>query len=104
MNVSGVGVKLYVQREGLDVAHAYLYVLRNDLHDRPFGFMEDVFVDASHRGQGLGSSLVQRVIEEARRRDCYKLICTSRYGKGSVHSLYAHLGFVDHGKEFRIDF
>lgn len=98
------GIKFYVLQGEGEVARAYLYLLRNDLHERPFGFLEDVFVDASLRGGGIGKILVQKVIDEARERNCYKLICTSRYEKPQVHGLYLGLGFIDHGKEFRIDF
>ena len=38
------------------------------------------------------------------KKDCYKLICTSRYEKVAVHDLYIGLGFLDHGKEFRLNF
>lgn len=103
-DINATGTKFYVEQNGSEVARAYLYVLTNDLHERPFGFMEDVFVDEVLRGQSIGSDLVKRVIEEAKRRDCYKLICTSRHAKSSVHKLYQELGFEDHGKEFRIDF
>ena len=102
--ITASGVKFFVQDEKKEVARAYLYILTNDLHKEPFGFMEDVFVAESLRGQGVGSGLVQRVIEEARTQGCYKLICTSRYEKPRVHDLYLSLGFRDHGKEFRIDF
>lgn len=103
--VDACGIKFFVEDKGVGVARAYLYILRNDLHEHPFGLMEDVYVDEKLRGQGLGRDLVKRVIAEARAQDCYKLICTSRYGKeDSVHALYVRLGFADHGKEFRIDF
>ena len=102
--ITGQGIKFFVSTDGREVGRAYLYLLRNDLHDVPFGFMEDVFVDESQRSTGLGTSLVTRVIEEARERGCYKLICTSRYEKPRVHGLYERLGFKGHGKEFRIDF
>ena len=98
------GVKLFVEKEGKEVARAYLYVLNNDLHDQPFGFMEDVYVSEELRGQGVGSQLVNTVIAEAEQRGCYKLVCTSRYAKEGVHKLYEKLGFSDHGKEFRVDF
>ncbi|MEK6894640.1 MAG: GNAT family N-acetyltransferase [Nanoarchaeota archaeon] len=103
-DVGATGIKLYVTDEGKEIARAYLYFLSNDLHTRPFGLMEDVFVDSSQRGSGIGTRLTQRVIQEARDRGCYKLICTSRHEKPEVHRLYLRLGFKDHGKEFRIDF
>ena len=98
------GIKFYVLKNKQEVARAYLYLLFNDLHKEPFGFMEDVFVDESLRGKGIGTKLVKKVIQEAKKRKCYKLICTSRYQKQKVHELYKHLGFKDQGKEFRIDF
>jgi GNAT superfamily N-acetyltransferase len=98
------GIRLSCAADGLEVGHAYLYVLRNDLHAKPFGFMEDVFVEDAHRGKGFGEALVKRVIDEAKRHGCYKLVATSRYARDRVHALYAKLGFGDRGKEFRIDF
>lgn len=86
-----------------EVGRAFLYIMYNDLHDRPFGLMEDVYVDDSVRGQGIGTQLVNEVIEMARNQSCYKLIATSRHSRTKVHELYRNLGFTDHGKEFRID-
>lgn len=96
-------VRLRVVDSGGEVGHAYLYLLRNDLHQRPFGYMEDVLVAEERRGQGIGTRLVQAVIAEARRQGCYKLIGCSRYARPAVHRLYLRLGFADHGKEFRLD-
>jgi len=97
------GIKLCVEVNGREVAHAYLYILTN-LHDRPFGFMEDVFVDESYRSQGLGTKLVEELIKAAKKNNCYKLIGNSRQERLKVHNLYLRLGFKDWGKEFRIDF
>jgi len=107
LGLSGVrveGVRIAVFENGKELGHAYLYILRNDLHARPFGFMEDVFVEENSRGRGIGSLLVNEVIAEARRRGCYKLIATSRNARQNVHELYRRLGFREHGLEFRIDF
>ena len=90
--------------DGVEVAHAYLYLMRNDLHKEPFGLMEDVFVDESQRGNGLGTQLVNEIVATARQNGCYKLIATSRDSRPKVHELYRRLGFSDHGREFRIDF
>ena len=102
--ISATGIKFYVKKDDEEVARAYLYLMNNDLHDEPFGFMEDVFVDESLRGQGIGSKLVTKLMEEAKNQRCYKLICTSRHTKPRVHGLYEKIGFKDWGKEFRIDF
>ena len=100
--INSSGVKLILEDNGTEIARGYLYLLRNDLHKNPFGFMEDIFVQEEFRGQGNGARLVNEIISEAKKRGCYKLICTSRHEKVKVHGLYKGLGFKDHGKEFRI--
>lgn len=98
------GIRLFINRDGKEVARAYLFLMWNSLHDSPFGLLEDVYVDEALRGQGLGSEMVNAVIAEAKALGCYKLVATSRYARPKVHELYMNLGFTDHGKEFRIDF
>ena len=78
--------------------------MTNDLHAAPFGLLEDVFVDESQRGSGLGTKLVQEVIAAAREAGCYKLIATSRTSRPKAHELYRRLGFENHGVEFRMNF
>ncbi|MDZ7611895.1 MAG: GNAT family N-acetyltransferase [Candidatus Moranbacteria bacterium] len=103
--IESFGVKFSAKDEsGKEIGRAFLYVMKNDLHQRPFGFMEDVFVKEEARGQGIGKKLVQAVVEKARENSCYKLIATSRHSREKVHQMYENLGFYDQGLEFRIDF
>jgi GNAT superfamily N-acetyltransferase len=102
-NVEATGIRISVTDNGTEVGRAYIYIMRNDLHDHPFGMMEDVYVDEAHRGTGVGSKLVKQVIELAKKANCYKLIATSRTSRPKVHELYQRLGFTQHGVEFRID-
>ncbi len=87
-----------------EVGHAFLYIMYNDLHDQPFGLMEDVFIEESARGRGYGTSLVRKVIDASKNNGCYKLIATSRHSRPKVHRMYLSLGFSDQGSAFRIDF
>jgi len=97
-------VRFSAQEEGKEIGRAFLYVLKNDLHDEPFGLLEDVFVEDAHRGRGIGTQLVHSVIEEAKARGCYKLIGQSRYGRDAAHAMYENIGFKNHGYNFRMDF
>jgi len=102
--LSTTGIKFIATDGDKQIARAYLYLLHNDLHDVPFGYIEDVFVEEEYRGQGIGTQIVQAAIEQAKNEKCHKVIMTSRYGKEAVHNLYQKIGFTDWGKEFRINF
>ena len=101
--ISASGIKFFIRKEGKEIARAFLYLMHNNLHQRPFGLLEDVFIAEEYRGQGLGTQLVTAVIETAKTK-CYKLICTSRHSKPRVHELYQRIGFKNHGLEFRMNF
>ena len=97
------GIKFTAKDDGKTIGRAYLYLLKNDLHEQPFGFLEDVFVEEAFRGHGIGSKLVEAVIAEAKTQGCYKLICTARQTKPEVHAFYEKFGFNKWGSEFRMD-
>jgi len=99
---SAHGIRFSIDGPTGEIARAYLYVMTNDLHAEPFGLLEDVFVDESQRGSGLGTALVREVIAAAREAGCYKLIATSRASRPKVHALYERLGFENYGIEFRM--
>ncbi len=103
---SASGLRISVLVDDKEVAHAYLYLLRNDLHNQPFGLVEDVFVEEEYRSSGVGGQLLGSLIEEAKCANCYKLIATSRNdgSRQSVHSWYKRIGFLEWGTEFRMNF
>ncbi len=97
------GIKISEFDKGDEIARAFLYILKNDLHSKPFGFIEDIFVLEKYRKKGIGKKLVKEIIKTAKENNCYKIICTSRYSKDFIHKFYLDLGFIDHGKEFRLN-
>lgn len=96
-------VQFIAEENGRKVGWGFLVIINNDRHAEPYGLLENVYVEPEFRGRGIGSRLVQEIIEEAKRIGCYKLLGQSRYGKEKVHDLYLTLGFKDHGKNFRMD-
>lgn len=98
------GIKITAEENGKDVGVVFLYILYNSVHQEPCGFLEYVIVDEAYQGQGVGTKLVQAVIDEAKERGCYKLVANSRHGKEGVHKWYEKFGFKNHGLEFRMDF
>ena len=103
IDVPARGIRFSLEVGGKEVARAFLYILRNDLHNEPFGFIEDVHVVESHRGRRLASRLIAEVIAEARRNSCYKIVETSRFSRPEVHRLYKRLDFKRWGYEFRLN-
>lgn len=96
-------IKLEIKDGKKQLGRAYLYLIYNGLHKRPYGLLEDLFVAESQRGKGLGSRLVLEAIKEAKKRKCYKIIGTSRFSNLAAHRLYTKLGLKKHGAEFRLD-
>jgi len=102
--VDSRAIRYYIEENGQEVGRAFLYLIKNDINDRPYGLLEDVFIEEDFRGRGYGKELIKTVLDAAKVNNCYKLIATSRYARPKVHELYKSFGFVDHGKEFRLDF
>ena len=100
--ITASGIKFFIEQEGEEVARAFLYILKNDLRERPFGFMEDVMVDEAYRGKGLATELIKKLIEAAKESNCYKIVGTSRHGRENVHRLYEKIGFKNFGVEFKM--
>ncbi len=101
--IEGKGIKFLIEIDGKVVGRAFLYILNNNLHKKPFGFLEDVFIEKDLRGKGIGTELLNKVIDEAKRNKCYKIVATSRHSRPKVHKLYERIGFHNRGIEFRLD-
>jgi ribosomal protein S18 acetylase RimI-like enzyme len=57
------------------------------------GWIEDVVVDQSARGAGVGEQLTNAAIEEARLRGVRSLDLTSRPSREAANAMYVKLGF-----------
>lgn len=98
------GKKFYIKAGGVVVSRAYLYICHDDEHSKPFGLLSGVLTNDGFEGKGYATQLVLQIIQSAKAAGCYKLIDTSRNERTNVHAWYLRLGFVEWGKEFRINF
>jgi ribosomal protein S18 acetylase RimI-like enzyme len=57
-------------------------------------WIEDVVVDDSARGHGVGEALNTRALDIARSRGCATVDLTSRPARAAANRLYQRLGFV----------
>jgi len=56
-------------------------------------WIEDVVVDDSARGRGLGAALNKAALDEAKKRDAKDVSLTSRPAKEAANRLYQRIGF-----------
>lgn len=56
--------------------------------------VEDVVVDASARGQGVGEALTRRCLNVARRRGAASVTLTSNPAREAANRLYLRMGFT----------
>lgn len=90
----------------VDSPDAVLFVARSDgrivgsltlaFYRIPTGlkaWIEDVVVDASARGQGVGEQLNRAALDEAARRGAKNVSLTSRPSREAANRLYQRLGF-----------
>ena len=59
-------------------------------------------VDEQERGRGIGKTLVEKIEEVCRKKECYYLEVTSgRHRKGNAHVFYESVGYIPYkGKRF----
>lgn len=97
------GLKITANENGKVLGWVQLYIIGNERHDEPYAFLENLYIEEEYRSRGLGSQLVRAAIEESKKRNCYKIIGTSRTLKPEVHKFYIKNGFTNWGFEFRMD-
>lgn len=69
-------------------------VINNSLwHAGNLAHVDELVVDAAHRGAGVGTRLLECVAEEARRRGCTRLELDSAFHRTRAHAFYERLGF-----------
>lgn len=92
--------------DGKTVGYAYGYVLGDAVHlgrDKYRFSIQDVYVDPSMRGKGIGRKLMSRLIEIARKELCKRVVLDSHSRRKAARALYTSMGFKPHGREFRLD-
>ena len=75
------------------VGFASLTVKNNLWQAGNLGHVDELVVDATRRGRKIGSRLLERITEEARRRHCGRLELDSAFYREEAHAFYERLGF-----------
>lgn len=81
-----------------------LLVMHNLAHrGAPSAIVEDVVVDPSQQGRGVGRQMMAHAMQQARQAGCYKLALSSNARRTGAHAFYESLGFAQHGLSFVVD-
>lgn len=73
-------------------------------HGAPSAVLEDVVVDGSLRGKGVGTAMMEYAHDVCREHGCYKMTFSSNRNREAAHRFYESLGFRRHGYSFFIDY
>ena len=97
---------LYVaEQDGRIVGSFALLIMDNLGHlGAPSAIVEDVVVDPTLHGGGIGQAMMNFAADKAREKSCYKLVLSSNAKRERAHKFYEALGFERHGYSFRLRF
>jgi GNAT superfamily N-acetyltransferase len=56
--------------------------------------LEDMVIHPLHRGLGIGTQLIEYVIQEAKKLECKRITLLTDIHNHNAHSLYKKMGFV----------
>ena len=69
-------------------------------HPRPQAWVNDLVVTEAERGRGIGSALLDRAEELARKRGCFRMSLETAGWREDTHTFYMRQGWTDNGKWF----
>jgi GNAT superfamily N-acetyltransferase len=97
------GYQLLVAEEaGEAVGTTVLAILPGFAHGTsPFAVVEYVVVDEKCRSRGIGKTLMEYAVSQARDAGCYKIMLTSDKRRRRAHKFYRSLGFEASAQGFR---
>ena len=101
---SFTGMELIVAEDaGEVVGSTVLIIVPNLSHSGlPWAIVENVIVDQSRRGQGIGWDLMKYVEARAREAGCYKIGLSSDNSRKEAHEFYRSLGYKATAQGFRL--
>lgn len=94
------GLFLFVlERDGAVVATTYLNVIPNISRSAsPYAVVENVVVEESRRGTGLGKQIMAATLQAAWDAGCYKAMLMTGSRRASTHAFYRACGFSPDAK------
>jgi len=85
-----------------EVVHGFIALHASNTMHLPgrLGRITSFCVDESHRGSGIGNSLITAAEEYFKENNCYKIEVTSNLKRTATHSYYLNRGYEETNKHF----
>ncbi len=85
-----------------DPAHSYIQLryIWSAWHLKDICWIEDVYVDQHHRGQGIGKAMMNHAIQRATDRGCHRLQLDANENNKPATALYQSNGFTHHNNSW----
>ena len=95
---------IYLAFDGAQLLGSFALLIADTVGSRcaPIGIVEDVVVDESARGQGIGLAMMSLAMDKCRQAGCYKMMLSSNLSRTDAHRFYESLGFEKHGYSFQV--
>ncbi len=103
INSMSQSLRFSVTKDGREVGRTYIYIIKNDIHKRPYAFIEDVHIEEKYRSKGVGKELMENIYKEAKKMDCYKIVLCCKHTNPKAFKFYERLGYKDMGTKFSMD-
>ena len=79
--------------EGRVAGFGSLTVKSNLWNEGFVGFVDEMIVDQTHRGRGIGTQILDKLISWARDRGCIRIELDSAFHRKDAHAFYERRGF-----------
>ena len=67
-------------------------------NQRPYALIENVVTHRDYRRRGFGKVVIDKAINYAKEKDCYKIMLLSDSSRTEAHRFYESLGFDGNAK------
>lgn len=88
------GRKIYfVARDENKIVGLCTLVVRDNIHYLKIGLIDELVVDKDYRHQGIGKMLLDKVMDIAKEKGCYRVELHSNMERIETHRFYENNGF-----------
>jgi GNAT superfamily N-acetyltransferase len=88
------------EEDNMIISSACISVIPNlTRNNRPYALIESVITHPDYRRKGYGRKVMQKCIDYAKSRNCYKIMLLSSAFRKDAHNFYRNLGFDSESKK-----